>query len=138
MKEQLESIQIRYTDRAVHVLTDENLAAYLNGECKDDARRLADYILVEYEQRFLKPLCITRDSLAVEILVHVFADRLTKRLLEKDSVLPESIRNVLEPVLKKIERSTSVIDCGEREVDNNRFVFDALAPCCGLISEILE
>lgn len=136
--DKLEQIKVRYTDRAVHITADEELREYLKQERKDDARKLADYILLEYERRFEKPLVISRESLAVEILIHVFADRLMDQLLNPHSVITSSLKNVLEPALLRVKRSTEVIDCGERAVDTNRFVFDALAPFCDVISKILE
>ena len=131
-----EGVWVRYGDRAVHIKTDAALVEYL-GEAGNGARALAEEILREYEKRAGKPLDIGVDSLAIEILIHTFLDTFAGRALHLAEKLPGPLAEPLSALLEGLEDRTEIIDCGEREVDGNRWVFDRLAPFHGLFYEIL-
>lgn len=42
--------------------------------------------------------------------------------------MPSGIVRAVQDLAERIETSTAVLDCGERSVDGNRWVFDMLAP----------
>ena len=131
-----EGVWVRYGDRAVHIKTDAALVEYL-GEAGNGARALAEEILREYEKRAGKPLDIGVDSLAIEILIHTFLDTFAGRALHLAEKLPGPLAEPLSALMNGLEDRTEIIDCGEREVDGNRWVFDRLAPFHGLFYEIL-
>lgn len=109
-------IDISYEDRIVRVRVDGSLTGYLHENRRQACVRLSEYIHGRYRELFQKELEITLHSLSVEILIHVLAYRVSKFLH-----------------WKKMMVHTQVIDCGERAVDNNRFVFDFLEKCHGLV-----
>ena len=81
-------------------------------------RHLSEDIRQEYLKIYEKELKITEKSLAVEIYLHykchIWFTRLQKRFKKSR-------------ILKRLLRSTVVIDSGEKDVDNNRFIWDLLA-----------
>jgi len=126
--------QIEYTlkDRIIRLKNTDALKDYLQ-EDGNGSLELADFLRGEYEKRYHRELAITRHSLAIEILGHVFFDSLSlgiMRLLEQNgSSAALSVRDQLH----KIESHAAVIDCGEKSEDGNRWVWDFLAPFHGLI-----
>ena len=121
----------------VRVKVDGSLLEYLRGPGRHDALSLARTLRILYEGEFGRPLEIEEDSLAVEILVHAYLDvffRNSGELMERIS------QTLLAPVIRfaeKMQGRTEVIDCGERAVDGNRAVFDALSHLHGMIYGLL-
>ena len=104
-------IRIRYGNRCVHIPNDAALYHYLqqkpNGEY-----HLADHILRTYRNQYGKELRISRQSLATEIRWHVRVYRWMQK-----TGFPG----------RRLDRRMKVIDCGERKIDNNRFIWDLLS-----------
>ena len=63
----------------------------------------------------------------MEILIHAYLDVVFRRIDLIAEKLGKPGRQ-LKKTLRFLEDATEVIDCGEREVDSNRFVFDDLVP----------
>ena len=63
-------------DKCVRVRNDQTLVDFLNDPQTRGSLLIAEYARALYEKKFGKPLGITQDSLAVEILGHVFVDKL--------------------------------------------------------------
>lgn len=119
-------IAVRYHDRIVGIQNDEVLRAFLEDRSSKGSLLLADAILKEYKAELGKPLRITRDSLAIEIIGHVF--------LDKFSDLSSVIANAeVKKLLEELKEHTEIIDCGEKEADSNRVVWDSLEKEKGLI-----
>lgn len=133
-------ITVRFEPGWVRVLTDEALTGYLEQEGRKDAEHLAEWILEEYRKLLGYPLKIDRDSLAVEILIHACLDTISERLEDHtiQSELPGAAKRLLKGICGKIQKHTDIIDCGEKEVDNNRLVFDGLAAFHEAIYQLLE
>lgn len=131
-----EQITVRYEDKIVRVTCDDALMDYLelpgNGSVP-----LAEHILKSYEGYFHKPLEISLHSLAVEILGHVYADKFGSSLSELSRHLSSEQTSHLKALADKLLERTAVIDCGERSVDGNRFVWDFLEPFHSLIYLLL-
>ena len=98
---------------------------------------LAGYILKRYEELFQKPLDISETSLAVEILVHAYVDVLSRNAAAVQESLPKHVAGPILHFANAVHERTVVINCGERCVDSNRFVFDGLAPFHSLIFSAL-
>lgn len=82
---------------------------------------------------------IGRDSMAVEILIHVYVDKLLKKVGEREqSKDQEGIHGKLAQICSQLQVHTGIIDCGERGVDSNQIVFDGLVPFKGVIFRLLE
>ena len=133
-----ESITIIYTEKLVQIKTDQNLIRYLDKKGKKDARILAKHILNHYKQLSGQPLQITEDSLTVEILLHVYLDKLSKLLQKPNPIIPKELHKKLLSLSKSIESHTEIIDCRERSVDSNRHIFDSCAPFVDIITLLLE
>ena len=128
-------ISIQYDDRIVRVRTDRYLFDFLSRP-GNDSLELADYIHKTYKEKWNKELKISRESLSVEILIHAYMDTVFRRM----DVIVDKIGGPgrqLKKTLEFLEDSTEIIDCGEREVDSNRVVFDNLVPFRKILYKIL-
>lgn len=107
-------------DKCVRVRNDQTLVDFLNDPKTKGSLLIAEYARDLYEEQFGKPLGITQDSLAIEILGHVFVDKL--------AAAHEQLKiRVADSFLDMIRLRMEVIDCGEADIDNNRRVWDALS-----------
>ena len=79
--------------------------------------QLADYIKNTYESEF-GPINVSTESIAIEILGHVFEDK-------------------LGGVFRGIRKLTGIIDIAEAENDPNRKIWDSLVPMKNIIFAIL-
>ncbi|WP_316829499.1 hypothetical protein [Pedobacter aquatilis] len=124
-------IKVCLNEGLIRVYSDKGLWYYLDGNVK--ARTLALVLLIksDYQKEFGKPLKITVNSLMIEIWAHVYSDYLG--LLLKRKLKIKWIQNLLQ---KGIERA-EIIDCGERKLDTNRWVWDFLSHFKSVISLFL-
>ncbi len=125
-------ISIRYEDKIVRIKSDEALTDFLESPNKGSFV-LAEYILIQYEEIYHKPLKINLHSLAIEIIAHVFVDTILENMSELSDSISHDIFKPVTAALESIRKHTQVIDCGEASVDNNRHVWDALEPFHGII-----
>lgn len=121
------SITVSYEDKWVRITCDSCLKQYLLQK-GNGSLALADYLLEEYQKRFQKPLQIKRHSLAIEILAHTYTDTFSKIILDSKARIPSQVYTQVEHVLTEIRQHTGIIDCGEKSVDTNRFLWDELEP----------
>ena len=135
-----QGITVKFEPQWVRVVTDDALTGYLEQKSRRDAERLAEWILKQYQMLQGYPLKIHRDSLAVEILIHAYMDTISEELEEnaEQSEIPVTVKRLLEKLCGKVQRHTDVIDCGEKEVDSNRLVFDGLSMFHESIYRLLE
>ena len=119
-------ISIRFSDKWARIICDDYLFNFLNKSKGNSALELADYILVRYQELACCPLDIRKDSLAIEILFHVYMDLLSTIFLMSKASIPKELYKKLEEKFKEIKRHMDVIDCGELSVDDNRHIWDSL------------
>ena len=131
-----ENITIKYSPGMVQITCDDELKDYLD-EKGNGALELSGYILEEYEKCQGKPLNITQDSLAIEILAHTYIDSFSRAISKAKTILPDVLEPSVEKLMENIRRHTGIIDCGEKQTDNNRWIWDMLTPYKGLIYGIL-
>ena len=127
-------IKVGLEPRLIRVYSNAQLWAYLEGKAAVRLERfelLVNTIKADYEQHFGQTLVIANASLIVEILVHVYCDYLG--LYFNHIVKIKWIQNVVKKLLKRAE----VVDCGEKSVDSNRWVWDLLAGSQTLFISIL-
>jgi hypothetical protein len=105
----------------IRVYSNAELWKYLDGKANTRFELMVNTIKTDYAQQFGKALAISNDSLIVEILVHVYCDYLG--LSFNRIVKIKWIQNLVKKLLKRAE----VVDCGEKGVDSNRWVWDLLA-----------
>lgn len=110
-------------ERVVRVHTTPVLIEALRAG-SNPAQALAEELCALYIEEYGRPLDITVASLAAEIDIHARLDVFFRRALKRSRRLPG---RPLSGFLGKMQAHTEVIDCGERAIDNNRFVFDMLS-----------
>ena len=132
-------IKVGFEKHKVHIYGEKYLYDFLEQKSEKDALVLSEYILKEYKKLYGRELEISRDSMAVEILIHVYVDKLLKKAEEREQSKDlEGIHGKLAQICSQLQVHTGIIDCGEREVDSNRIVFDGLVPFKGIIFKWLE
>lgn len=133
-------ITVKFEPGWVRVVTDDALTGYLDQKSCRDAEHLADWILAKYRELLGYPLRIDRDSLAVEILIHAYMDTISERLEERavQSEIPVAAKRLLKSICDKVQKHTDIIDCGEKEEDGNRLIFDGLSAFHETIYRLLE
>ena len=114
-------IRVEFERQKVHIYARKPVYDFLEQKSKKDALVLSEYILREYKKLYGRELKISRDSLAIEILGHVYLDHFA----DLAKMLKSS---PLKALLQEMKSRTEVIDCGERSVDSNRYVWDDLEP----------
>lgn len=132
----LEHITITYCDRLVQITCDDALKNYLEAP-GNGALQLSAHILAEYKKRRESKLNISQDSLAIEILAHVYSDSFAEAVSAAGSRLPSVLSHTVHKLMKQVTVHTEIIDCGESSIDNNRRIWDALTPFKNIIYGIL-
>lgn len=106
------------TKKIIRILNNENLRKLHK---KTSSRLIARKLLLAYRKEHRKNIAISEASLATEILGHLLPHHFLMSM--RKIHLP---RAVLKSTDFFIER-TSIIDCGEKVVDGNRFIWDLLS-----------
>lgn len=104
--------------KLVRIANDNALKSYLKNGKRKSCLELAEHILDRYQKEFGCPLNIKPHSLSVEIYDHYLLQEITYKI--------EKITGEIRPTQWMINHM-KVIDCGERDIDNNRFLWDMLA-----------
>lgn len=133
---QFHGITVTYKEQLVKITTDKALLDYL-AEPEIGSGTLAEAIRMRYAELYNRELEISRESLAVEILIHCYLDVFMHRTETFSRVLPKKIETMFIRLLHSLEARTEIIDCGEREIDSNRIIFDAMSPFYKILCSIL-
>jgi len=126
-----EQIKAGLEPKIIRVYSNAALWQYLRVTPQIRFNQLVNTIKVDYEREFGQTLAISNRSLVVEILVHVYCDYLG--LSFNRLIKVKWIQNLVKKLLKRAE----VVDCGEKGVDGNRWVWDLLAPCIPVFIKLL-
>lgn len=126
-----ELIKVVLEPKIIRVYSNAALWQYLSVRPDIRFNQLADTIKADYKTEFGQGLAISNRSLIVEILVHVYCDYLG--LSFNRLVKVKWIQSLVKKLLKRAE----VVDCGEKEADGNRWVWDLLAPCTPVFIKLL-
>ena len=130
-----EGVELFYTDRAVHLTTNEALMTYLRQK-GNGSLPLSRTILDGYAEERGMQLQITERSMATELLIHAYLDGLFDRWGRAGNAHGRQ-NGRLYKMAKRLKNATAVIDMGERSVDANRWVFDLLAHGYGILCFLL-
>ena len=108
---------------------------------KYGARKIANECTYVYRTVHGEDINISTMSLAIELIGHVFPDKLLIAVESKplaDFNLP--IITIIELLKRLIRKRTDVIDCGDDKIatDGNRFIWDKLASAYEKISRFIE
>lgn len=130
-----EGMELYYTERAVHLTTNEALMRYLRQK-GNGSLPLSRMILDGYAAERGAPLQITERSMATELLIHAYLDGIFDRWVRAGEAHGHQDRRLYKTA-KRLKNAAAVIDMGERSVDANRWVFDLLAPGYGILCALL-
>lgn len=130
-----EGVELSYTDRAVHLTTNDALMAYLR-QRGNGSLPLCRVILDGYAAKRGAQLQITERSMATELLIHAYLDGVFDRWVRAGEAHGRQDTKLYKTA-KRLKNATAVIDMGERSVDTNRWVFDLLAPGYGALCILL-
>ncbi|SFA58721.1 hypothetical protein SAMN04488511_12038 [Pedobacter suwonensis] len=126
-------IKVGLEPKLIRVYSNAQLWSYLEGTAVVRLERfevLVNTIKADYEQHFGKKLAISNASLIVEILVHVYCDYLGLHFNRIVGI------KWIQAIVKKLLKRAEVVDCGEKDVDGNRWVWDLLAGSQSLFIKI--
>lgn len=117
-------IGFKFEPQIVRIRNDEILRFYLTHQ-KAACQRLARVVRKAYRLKYGTELKISEKSLATEIWFHYRIKRISLMLegIHWKVFQKSGFRNFLDKVLIHM----AVIDCGERKVDNNRWLWNLLA-----------
>lgn len=93
---------IQYTDHLIQIRTDKNLLNFLAQKGKGSVE-LSKHIRECYQGIFKKELQITEDSLAVEILIHVYLDLFLEGIEKAGKLLPADLKKQLLSVAENLK-----------------------------------
>ncbi len=120
-------ITVDYGPRVVRVQADAALERYLDGH-RRRALALARHMRGRYRVLMGRELDIAEDSLAIEVVAHLYAEDLAEGIIRWAERLPQGPENAVRGLMERVTRSAEVIDCGEAAIDTNRRIWDALVP----------
>lgn len=124
-------LTVYFDEGLVRIVNDTSFKRFAVQEPLASARLLVSGIQSDYLSMFGERLRIADDSLAVEIMGHLYAEYYLLRYNRLLSfILPKSL-------YKRLRRSCEVIDCGEWEKDGNRWIWDRLVPIRGWLGRRL-
>ncbi|MGG3572561.1 hypothetical protein ABES80_08685 [Bacillus gobiensis] len=112
-------LQVAYEVGLVRINSDENLYSLLDNE-KSGASTIAAVVKNKYQAILGKELDIETNSLAIEILGHVYPNKIIDAT--RSVPMPEKAKEFINMLHDK----ASVIDCGERGKDENRMIWDTI------------
>lgn len=124
-------IKVGLEPHIIQVYSNAALWHYLSVDRTTRFELLVTTIKADYANEFGQALAITNNSLIVEILVHVYCDYLGLSLNRVVKI------KWLQTLVKKLLKRAQVVDCGERAVDSNRWVWDLLARYQSLFIKLL-
>lgn len=125
-QQEFHGIPIRYENEQIFIQSGEALLDFLAGP-RVDSYRLASYVYARYYHLYKTPLSITRASLSVEILGHVYIEKgcvAAERLLDAAGYAETSR---MWQYVEATRLRAHVIECGPREVDRHRADWDFLS-----------
>ncbi|QNN44168.1 hypothetical protein [Pedobacter roseus] len=124
-------IKVALEPQLIRVYSNAALWQFLDGKADSRFSLMVDVVKADYQQHFGKALSISNDSLIVEILVHVYCDYLGLNFNRMVKV------KWIQALVKKLLKRAEVVDCGEKGVDSNRWVWDLLAGSKSLFIRML-
>lgn len=118
-----EDIRVLIREKSLHIENTESLRRVLKK--KHAPFKLAQYLKQQHTNQFHTVLNISDKSLTIEIIGHVYIGNFAD-ILKEIPRIPKIAPMVVKKAYK-ITDHTDIIDCGEKEVDSNRWVWDKLA-----------
>ncbi len=120
------NIKILFRKGIVHILNSKELNDFLKKE-KKASLHVALFIKNTYKQKYKKDISITLKSLTIEIIGHVYLEKIAKFICKITSIIPFLKKSISKMADKFVLSHTDIIDIGEKQIDNNRWVWDSIA-----------
>lgn len=112
-------ISINCEEKLIQIKNDGALLSFLDDPATKGSLLVSEYAHQLYLKEMGRPLNISIDSVAIEILGHVYADKFAD-LASRFKI------KALQSKLADIKSRTDIIDCGERDIDSDRHIWDDL------------
>ena len=108
-------ISINCEEKLIQIKNDCALLTFLDDPATKGSLLVSEYAHQLYLKEMGRPLNISIDSVAIEILGHVYADKFAD-LASRFKI------KALQSKLADIKSRTDIIDCGERDIDSDRHI----------------
>ncbi|RZK43681.1 MAG: hypothetical protein EOO90_01955 [Pedobacter sp.] len=117
--------------KLIQILGSSELLTFLSADLKRNTLKLVKLIKADYLELIGKRLKITNRSFKLEIWGHLYASQLADAVKELVKL------KVIENFTEAIKSRSDTIDCGESEVDSNRWLWDMLSRFNNIIIRFL-
>jgi hypothetical protein len=125
------NIFVQLQETGIHIISDEQLLALVTEMPEAVTDELVLAIKREFRAQFNREFDVTDASMAVEIWGHIFAEKFANAV---KVITPVTL---VDELAEKICLRCKVINIGEKDHDNNRFVWDWLAAFKPVIASML-
>jgi len=125
------NISVELKENNIAIISDEQLLSLINEMPEAATDELVSAIKKEFHTLFNKEFGVKDASIAVEIWGHVFAEKFASTVKSISDIKP------VDALAEKICLHCEVINIGEKHHDNNRFIWDCLAPFKQIIASML-
>lgn len=122
---------VSFEQRLIRIASPQALQKFLSQDLELRSKILVDHIKLDYLNFVGKELAISNNSITIEIWGHVYASYLTKSV--RRLIKLKFIQSTTDLIIKR----SDTIDCGEKGVDSNRWLWDLLAKFKGLILKLI-
>ena len=117
-----------FEEHSVHIVNNQELWQLIGTAPEATTTAMARLIFTEFTRLYNREFEVHPDSLIVEIWGHVYFEYMALIL---DNLIQLKLISI---VMDKLVSYCEVIDCGEKGYDNNRSIWDMLAPFVSLIA----
>ncbi|MEP6465224.1 MAG: hypothetical protein ABJB05_02915 [Parafilimonas sp.] len=125
------TVDINMEEHIIHITNNNSLVSLLADDTEVITDELVLAIKKTYHDIFNTELDVSDKSIAVEIWGHIYAEKFADAVESLTSI------NFIDKLAEKIIHHCKIIDIGEPGYDNNRFVWNGLAPFKSAIANLL-
>ncbi|WP_443939159.1 hypothetical protein [Pedobacter sp. MW01-1-1] len=116
-----QKIGVDLKPKIIRVYSSDALDGFFSQSIESDLNTLISSIQADYTTLYKKELAISNESLFVEILAHVHCEYI-------GFTLNKNIKwRLFNRFIEKLIARAEIVDCGERKMDSNRWVWDILS-----------
>ncbi|WP_231459664.1 MULTISPECIES: hypothetical protein [unclassified Pedobacter] len=114
-------IKVSIQEGLIRLKSDKALWTYLDGATLERTLSLVKLIKADYINEYKRALNISNDSLVVEIWAHVYSHYFGLLINRNNKI------KWLKKLLAKGINRAEIIDCGEKQIDTNRWFWDLIS-----------
>jgi len=127
----IRDIHLQLKPHAIKISNNDALSALLTEDAETATEKLINDIKSEYLKLLAEEFKVSDHSMAIEIWAHVYAEKFAEAIKDFSSI------DFIDAIANKILKHAEIIDIGESGHDDNRFVWDGLAPFKSTIASLL-